>query len=208
VERRTDIIHQLSTQFDITRIIDWSEAEQKGKFLEGTGSMVLDRENNICYACISPRSHPDLVRQFCDTFQFTPVLFHAFDKNNLPIYHTNVVMCVGKDFIVICMESITNKEEQHKFIQSAGRKKMITITLEQLYAFAGNMLELENTKGEKILVMSRSAYHSLTPTQITELSEYAHLLPVNLDTIETNGGGSARCMLAEVFLPVHNTSGQ
>ncbi len=199
LERRADIVEMISDKFELKDIIDFTESEKENKFLEGTGSMVLDRENKICYACLSPRTHADMLTQFCNAFGYTLVSFTARDNGGLLIYHTNVVMCVGTKFIVICMEAIADENEK-KRIRESTNKTIIEITLEQLHHFAGNMLELVNKHGEHLLVMSEQAYSSLLPAQIATLNAFARILPVQLYTIESNGGGSARCMMAEIFL--------
>jgi hypothetical protein len=197
-ERRADIAMALGEQFIIQDIIDFTLAEQEDKFLEGTGSMVLDRDLRICYACLSPRTHKDLLVDFCNQLGYELLAFHAVDAVHQPIYHTNVVMSVGDKFMVVCMECIPNQTERDLIRQSTS-KDIIEISLAQLNQFAGNMLEVVNQKGEHLLVMSSQAYNSLTPTQITQLEKHARILHSNLQTIETNGGGSARCMMAEVF---------
>lgn len=198
-ERRADIIRELTEQFMVTEILDLSVAETDGKFLEGTGSMVLDRESRICYACLSPRTDKDLLHAFCNRMGYEMMAFHATDKAGNPIYHTNVIMCVGQSFMIICMEVIPNAEEQHQIRQSTS-KSIIEITRDQMNHFAGNMLEVRNEQGESLLVMSSAAYHALHPEQITELEKHAHIIHSPIQTIEDHGGGSVRCMLAEVFL--------
>ncbi|WP_448699495.1 citrulline utilization hydrolase CtlX [Mucilaginibacter sp. AW1-3] len=204
LERREDIVRELEDNFNIDQIEDLSYFESKKQFLEGTGSMVLDRENKIAYACLSPRTDPEVLAEFCEESGYRAVEFHAVDGKGKAIYHTNVLMCMGEKFVVICLDSITDEEERTLLIDSftITGKEIIEITLEQMNAFAGNMLELENDKGEHLLVMSASAYHSLTTQQITHLEKYCKLVYADLNTIETNGGGSARCMIAEVRLPL------
>lgn len=198
-ERRADIAQMISDDFTMHDILDLTPAENEGKFLEGTGSMVLDRDLRICYACISPRTDKSLLVEFCNKMGYELIAFHAFDEQKQAIYHTNVVMSVGDNFMVICFDSITNEEEQHIIKQSTS-KEVIEITMEQLNNFAGNMLELINKDGEHILVMSSRAYQSLTAQQITKLEKYARIIHTPLTTIENLGGGSARCMIAEIFL--------
>ncbi len=201
LERRADIAHHLGEVFTMHDIVDLTAFEKEGKFLEGTGSMVLDREHKICYACLSPRTHQDVLKQFCDEFGYTLVDFHATDRNGGLIYHTNVVMCVGEKFIVICMECIKDETECEK-IRKTASQTIIEISLEQLEHFAGNMLEVVNDKGEHLLVMSEQAHKSLTASQVSELEQFAKIVSAPLYTIESNGGGSARCMMAEIFLPL------
>ncbi len=199
-ERRQDIIDTLSTAFTVNKVVDYSPYELQSKYLEGTGSMVLDRQNKICYACVSPRTDIDLVNRFCNDFQYKPILFNATDRNGNPIYHTNVVMCVGSQFMVVCLECVSN-ETDRKRIVNATKKAIVEISQAQLEHFAGNMLEVVNDKGETLLVMSQQAYNSLRATQVAQLSMFAKIVTAPLDTIESNGGGSARCMMAEIFLP-------
>jgi len=198
-ERRADIAQMISDDFTMHDILDLTPAENEGKFLEGTGSMVLDRDLRICYACISPRTDKILLVEFCNKMGYELIAFNAVDAQKQPIYHTNVVMSVGDNFMVICFDSIINEEERHIIKQSTS-KEVIEITMAQLNNFAGNMLELMNKDGEHILVMSSRAYKSLTAQQITKLEKYARIIYAPLTTIENLGGGSARCMIAEIFL--------
>ncbi len=199
LERRADIIDSLSQKFKIDDIIDLTAYEKENKFLEGTGSMVLDRDEKICYACISNRTDKDLLDEFCETFGYKLVSFNAFDNAGIRIYHTNVVMCFGEKFMVVCMESIPDATEKNA-IRNSTKKVVIEISLQQLHHFAGNMLEVKSKSGEPVLVMSEQAFLSLLPDQISQLNKYARILSVPLYTIESNGGGSARCMMAEIFL--------
>ncbi len=203
LERRVDIIDQLKTKFYITEVDDLSHFEQHSKFLEGTGSMVLDRPNRIAYACLSPRTDIEVMDEFCEKTGYTSVYFHAVDGNSTAIYHTNVLMCIAEKFVVICLDTIRDTQERlvvtDMFRQT--EKDVVEISLSQMNAFAGNMLELMNDKGEHLLVMSARAYHSLTPGQIGQLEQYCRLVYSDLTVIENNGGGSARCMMAEVALP-------
>lgn len=200
-ERRQDIIDALRTNYNVSNTKDYSPYELQEEFLEGTGSMVLDRQHRICYACVSPRTHPDLVTQFCSDFGYSPILFNAIDRSGNPIYHTNVVMCVGTQFMVVCLECIPSELERKRLVNTT-RKTIIEISLEQLEHFAGNMLEVVNDGGETLLVMSQQAYNSLRATQVAQLSLFAKIVTSPLYTIEANGGGSARCMMAEIFLPL------
>ncbi len=203
LERREDIIMQLEDEFKIKHIIDLSRFEHEHKFLEGTGSMVLDRENKIAYACLSPRTDKDVLDLFCAQSGYKPVLFHAVDENGMDIYHTNVLMCIGSKFAVICLDSIADEKEKAEVIASlkATNKEIVAISFAQMNQFAGNMLELKNKAGESLLVMSQNAYQSLTQGQKTTLEKYCKIVYVDINTIENNGGGSARCMIAEVHLP-------
>ena len=202
MERREDILDVLSAQFNITEINDLTFTEDRGEYLEGTGSMVLDRENKIAYACLSVRTHPKALDIFCNESGYKPLTFHAFDENNNAIYHTNVMMCIGAKFAVVCMESIADLSEKTKLINSlqGTGKEIIEISLVQMNAFAGNMLEVKNTLSQNFIVMSESAFLSLTDDQKKQLSKYRNIIHSSLKTIEEVGGGSARCMMAEIHL--------
>ena len=207
VERRTDILETLKVKgFEITEIEDLSHFENQQKFLEGTGSMIFDHDHNIAYGSVSLRLDEELFRQFCTKFGFRPVVFHSYQNaggERLPIYHTNVMMCVADKFVVICLECIDDELEREKVqeVIKSTQKEIIEISEDQMQQFAGNMLQVQNEAGEKFLVMSESAYRSLTAQQISAIEKYCEIIYSDLNTIETNGGGSARCMLAEVFLP-------
>ena len=207
VERRTDILETLKVKgFEITEIEDLSHFENQQKFLEGTGSMIFDHDHKIAYGSVSLRLDEELFRQFCTKFGFRPVVFHSYQNaggERLPIYHTNVMMCVADKFVVICLECIDDELEREKVqeVIKSTQKEIIEISEDQMQQFAGNMLQVQNEAGEKFLVMSESAYRSLTAQQISAIEKYCEIIYSDLNTIETNGGGSARCMLAEVFLP-------
>jgi len=204
LERRKEILDGLKDHFEVNHISDLSFYEHQHAFLEGTGSMVLDRTNKIAYACLSVRTDEEVLNNFCMLTGYEPVAFHAVDVSNFPIYHTNVMMCIGDRFAVICLDSIRNPEEKLNVtisLKGAG-KEIIEISLEQMNKFAGNMLQLSNAENESLLVMSEQAYLSLTPEQIAALEQYSRIVYSPLYTIEKNGGGSARCMLAEIHLPV------
>jgi hypothetical protein len=203
LERREDIIRKLGDNFNVKHVIDLSRFERESKFLEGTGSMVLDRGNKIAYACPSPRTDENVMATFCKQTGYNAVTFHAVDQNGLAIYHTNVLMCVGTNFAVICLDSISDtfeKEEVTNSLKTTG-KQIVDISFDQMNHFAGNMLEVKNNKGDTLVVMSQSAYNSLTYEQKSVLSTFGKLVYADINTIETNGGGSARCMIAEVHLP-------
>lgn len=204
LERKQHVLDTIRRLFEIRSQVDLTKYESKNLFLEGTGSMVLDRENKITYACLSPRTDKKVLDDFCRQTGFRSVSFRATDSNDREIYHTNVMMCVADQYIVICMESIKNEKEKTGLISAIKNtgKEIIEISLGQMNHFAGNMLQVENTKGEKLLVMSSQAYDSLTDEQIGRLSGYNKIIHSSLTTIETNGGGSARCMMAEIYLPV------
>ena len=203
LERREDIIEKISENFYINRRIDLSYFEDENKFLEGTGSMVLDRKFKIAYACISPRTNEDVLQEFSSQMNYEIVKFNAVDGSGKQIYHTNVLMCIGDMFALICLEAIPDLDERlmvRNSLEQSG-KRIVEISLAQMNQFAGNMLELKGKRGEKILVMSSSAYHSLTEQQTDILDDYCTIHHFNLSMIEGNGGGSARCMMAEVYLP-------
>jgi hypothetical protein len=162
----------------------------------------LDRNNKIAYACLSPRTNKEVLDKFCTLTHYTPVVFTSVDIADRPVYHTNVMMCVANQYVVVCLNSIRDKEEREKLIGAMERtnKRIIPISLEQMHSFAGNMLQVMNKDGEQLLILSSQAYYSLTTEQLNVLSKYNRILHSPLTTIETAGGGSARCMLAEVFL--------
>ena len=204
-ERRNDILEILKRNFSVKEIIDFSAPENDGKFLEGTGSMIFDHDNKLAYGSVSLRLDEQLFREFCEKFGFEPVVFHSYQTANnerLPIYHTNVMMCVADQFVVICLDCIDDETERIKVVNAIvnSGKEIIEISESQMQQFAGNMLQVQNSDGKKFLVMSQSAYQSLTPEQISNIEKYSEIIYSDLETIETNGGGSARCMLAEVFL--------
>jgi len=204
LERREDIIAKLEDRFSVKHVIDLSRFEQENKFLEGTGSMVPDRENKIAYACISPRTDRDVLDLFCEHAGYRPVTFDAVDEKGQAIYHTNVLMCVGTGFAVICLDSIPNPDEKLVVKESLSltKKEIIDISFGQMKHFAGNMLEVKNSAGDTLIVMSQSAFDALLDEQKQILKKYGKLVHADIGTIETLGGGSARCMMAEVHLPV------
>ena len=200
-ERKQHVIDEMSIKFPFTNTVDLTDYEAKNIFLEGTGSMVLDRENKIAYACISQRTHVKALEDFCAKMNYTSCTFTATDADGFEIYHTNVMMCIADKYVVICLDSIKNNEEREQIINTIKKtgKKIISISIEQMNRFAGNMLQLENKNGEKILVMSAQAYKSLTFDQISALEKYNPIVYSDITSIETNGGGSVRCMIAEIF---------
>jgi hypothetical protein len=206
-ERREDILDILEDNgFVINEIMDYTSAEEDGFYLEGTGSLILDRENGKAYCALSPRADEELFIEFCEDFEYSPVIFEAFqtvDGERKLIYHTNVMMCVGETFAVICSDCIDDKKERKMVLDSlrGDEKEIILITEAQVNNFAGNMLELKGADDRRYLVMSSSAHQSLTKKQIAQLEEHVTILSSSLDTIEACGGGSARCMMAEIFLP-------
>ncbi len=207
LERREDIFDILEEkEFQINNFIDYTSAEQEGLYLEGTGSLVLDRVHKKVYCALSPRADEDLLIEFCEDFEYTPVIFKAYqtvDGERMQIYHTNVMMCLAPSFAVVCLSSIDDKKEREnlkRHLKEDG-KEIINITEVQVNNFAGNMLTVYGKNDKEYIVMSESAYNCLTKNQIVTLEKYATILYSNVGTIEACGGGSARCMMAEVFLP-------
>ena len=205
LERRYDIIDELAKDFDISNIHNLTSYEAENIFLEGTGSMILDNKNKICYAAKSKRTNELALNDFCNKLNYRSVLFHANQTVNgdrLPIYHTNVMMCIAENFVIICLDSIDCEIEKNNVINiiNKSKKEIIEISEEQANNFAGNMLQIEGD--EKYLVMSKSAYSSLSMQQINKIETYCKILYSDLSTIENFGGGSARCMMAEIFLPL------
>ena len=207
-ERREDILDILEDKgFAINEIMDYTSAEEDGFFLEGTGSIVLDRDNGKAYCALSPRADEELFIEFCEDFDLAPVIFEAYQTVNgerKHMYHTNVMMCIAETFAVICADCIDDKQERKMVLDNlkADGKDIILVTEDQVNNFAGNMLQVKGKDDKRYLVMSNSAYQSLTKTQIHKIEEHCEILHANLDTIEACGGGSARCMMAEVFLPL------
>lgn len=207
LERREEILDILEEKgFVIDNIMDYTSAEEDNFFLEGTGSILLDRENGKAYCALSPRADEELFIEFCEDFDLNPIIFEAFQTVNGErklIYHTNVMMCIGETYAVICADSIDDKKERKMVIDSlkGDDKEVIYITEDQVNNFAGNMLEVKGANDRRYLVMSAAAYKSLTKKQIAQLEEHVTILSSSLDTIEACGGGSARCMMAEIFLP-------
>ncbi len=201
-ERKQHVLDAINEKFIVDSTIDFTSSEANNLFLEGTGSMVLDRDKQIAYACLSPRTDKDLLQLFCKQFNYTPISFIANDENGNPIYHTNVMMCVADKFVVICLDSITDDTEKImviKSIENSG-KTIIDISFYQMNHFAGNMLQVCNQQGDAFLVMSSQAFNSLTAAQIATIESYQPIIHSDITTIETNGGGSARCMMAEVLV--------
>lgn len=206
-ERRLQYFAKLEEAgFKISDIVDYTIAEEDDVFLEGTGSLILDRVNQKAYCAISPRADEDLLIEFCEDFEFTPVIFNAYQTvgdKRLPIYHTNVMMCVADEFAVICLDTIDDKKERKNVVKhlKMDGKEIISISEDQMHEFAGNMLQVQGAEGKKYLVMSARAHRSLTKEQISRIEKHCQILSSEIQTIETCGGGSARCMMAEVFLP-------
>lgn len=201
-ERREDIIQKLKQEYAVSNVTDLSSSEKDGKYLEGTGSIVFDHPNKLAYACISPRTDAGLLENFCKSIGYEAVSFAADDEQGKAIYHTNVMMCMGTDIAVICLESITDKAEKSKVLQklNSAKQEVVEISFDQMNHFAGNMLEVKNEGGEALLVMSSQAYDSLNGDQLKQLERHVKIVHSPIDTIERIGGGSARCMMAEIFL--------
>ena len=207
LERREDIFDILEEQgFIINDIVDYTSAEEEHMFLEGTGSILLDRVHQKAYCALSPRADEDLFIEFCEDFEYTPVTFVAnqtVDGKRLPIYHTNVMMCLAETFSVICLDSIDDKQDKKNVLKhlKEDKKEIITITEEQVSQFAGNMLQVVGKNNERLIIMSQAAFDCLTQHQLSAIGKHCRIISSSLSTIETCGGGSARCMMAEVFLP-------
>ena len=204
-ERRADIIQSLSTLYGFycSHIIDLTNYEKDNKFLEGTGSLVLDHENKIAYSCISERTNEVVLNKFCNEMNYRPVKFHAFDETGFPIYHTNVMMTLGDKFAMVCLDSIKDESDKKAVISAIKEsgKTLIELTFKQMLNFAGNALELLDSKGNKKLVISKKGFSSLSNEQKDSLKKYCSVISIDVSTIEECGGGSMRCMLAEIFLP-------
>jgi hypothetical protein len=205
-ERREEVLIRLENEgFIINNVYDYTPAEDEGIFLEGTGSLLLDRVNHKAYCALSARADEELLIEFCEDFEYLPVIFTAnqtVDGKRLPIYHTNVMMCLAEKFCVICLDTIDDAAEKKNVVQHLKKdgKEIIKISEAQMHHFAGNMLQLQG-KDKKYLVMSAAAHKSLNKEQIAAIEKHCEILSSDLTTIETCGGGSARCMMAEVFLP-------
>ena len=207
MERREDILDIIEENgFDIKSIVDYTSAEWENVFLEGTGSLLLDRVNRKAYCALSARAEEDLLMEFCEDFEYTPVMFHAYqtveDRREL-IYHTNVMMALSENYAIICLDTIDNKKERKQIIKNIleDGKEIIKITEEQVNNFAGNMLQVMGDDNTRYTIMSEAAFKCLNEDQVTRIEKYSTILYSNLETIEACGGGSARCMMAEVFLP-------
>jgi len=207
MERREAVLDLLESKgYTIDNIVDYTSAEEENLFLEGTGSLLLDRVNRKAYCALSARADEELLIEFCEDFEYTPIVFTAYqtvEGKRLPIYHTNVMMCLGETFAVICLESIDDKSEGKNVIQhlKEDKKEIIDITESQMQQFAGNMLQVKGKNDKRYLVMSKAAHESLTKSQISKIESHCEIISSDLKIIEACGGGSARCMMAEVFLP-------
>lgn len=206
-ERREDVLDVLENKgFVIHTIMDYTAAEDEGYFLEATGSIILDRENRKAYCALSERADEALLIEFCEDFEYTPVIFTAYQSvsgGRRPIYHTNVMMCLAETFAVICLDAIDDKGEKKNVVSHLKQdgKEIIAISEAQMHKFAGNMLQVLGMGDKRFLVMSTAAYNSLRPEQVATIKKHCDIMHSPLETIETCGGGSARCMMAEVFLP-------
>ncbi len=200
-ERADNVIKEIEKLFVVKKRIHLEHYEEVDTFLEGTGSMILDRVNEICYACLSPRTDLGLLDEWCEIMHHKRVAFHSVDANGTDIYHTNVMMALGESFVVICMETIRNEAEKLNLIKhfELTKKEIIEISLNQMMLFAGNMLQVRNDFDETFLVMSKQAYDSLNAAQIAHIQRHTEILYADIKTIETYGGGSARCIMAEIF---------
>jgi hypothetical protein len=205
-EKRDDILKLLAEKFIVSTVQDWTELEAEGRFLEGTGSMVMDHDSKLIYAAISERTSPAALEKFATANDYSAVVFLATDKNGKPVYHTNVIMTLGEKFCVLCTEAIEEEWELIAVRQllESTEHEVVSITREQMNCFAGNMLEVKNSAGKNILILSQSAFDSLTREQKEKLQFYSELLPIAVPTIEAAEGGSVRCMIAEVFLEKKN----
>ena len=201
-ERKSTVLDFLQSNYKIENTLDLTDLEKEGIFLEGTGSMVLDHQNKLAYGCLSERLDKNAFYEWCDKMQFKAIAFKAVDDKAQPIYHTNVMMCMGDQFVVICLESIPNEQEKQIVLESfkKSNKEVIEISQDQLNHFAGNMLQVFDTNEKPHLIMSVQAHTSLDPAQLKSLEKYNPLLPISIPTIEALGGGSTRCMMAEIYL--------
>ena len=201
-ERKSTVIDFLESNYKIENTLDLTDLEKEGIFLEGTGSMVLDHQNKLAYGCLSERLDKNAFNEWCDKMQFKAIAFKAVDDKAQPIYHTNVMMCMADQFVVICLESIPNEQEKQIVLESfkKSNKEVIEISQDQLNHFAGNMLQVFDTNEKPHLIMSEQAHTSLDPAQLKSLEKYNPLLPISIPTIEALGGGSTRCMMAEIYL--------
>lgn len=200
MERKQTVLDAVKNNLDIHEVVDLTHFESSHKYLEGTGSMVLDRKNKIAYACISERTDESLFMTFCMKMNYTPVLFHAHDQRGLMIYHTNVLMCMADRYVVICLDAVYDLIEREKLIEqfTATQKEVINISFDQMDHFCGNMLQVKNKNGDYFLVMSTQAYNHLDAEQVKRLENFQPIIHSDITTIETLGGGSARCMMAEL----------
>ena len=202
LERRDDILEGLEKDNFVHKHYSFDFYEEEELYLEGTGSMILDRVNKVLYACLSPRTEARILEKFAVLMAYRKIVFHAVDANNMPIYHTNVMMTIGQGFAIVCMDTITSEVEQKELrdVLSSTGKELIEISMDQMNAFAGNMLQLLSNEGKPYLVASSTAFAALTPKQIDKIKSYTDIITPSIPTIEKYGGGSVRCMIAENFL--------
>ncbi len=200
-ERKREVLELLRRKMNHRKVVDLTPWEEEGEFLEGTGSMIFDRDRGVAYCCRSPRTSEKVLAEFCSRMNYDALLFDAVDAQGNAIYHTNVMMEVGTQVAVICLEAIRDEGEQRKVVSrlTAAGKIIVEITLDQMNHFAGNMLEIKSRGGEPLMVMSSSARKALTPDQERTIATFTRILSSDLGTIEANGGGSSRCMVAEIF---------
>lgn len=201
-ERREDILEGLERDYVVHKHYSFDFYEDDGQYLEGTGSMIFDRKNKILYAGLSQRTEPRVLEKFAVLMSYRKIVFHATDKNDAPIYHTNVMMALGESFAVVCMDTIKNEVERKDILRALKQtgKELIEITEDQMNSFAGNMLQLRSTEGNPLLLMSEQAHEALSPEQIETISNHTEIIKAAIPTIEKYGGGSVRCMVAENFL--------
>ena len=201
LERAIPVIENIKSKFQVSEVIDLSYYERKNEFLEGTGSVVFDYQNQIAYACRSPRTHETVLIDLCKRIGFKPILFDAVDENDQPIYHTNVLMCIGTDFAVVCLDAIKKDQDQELLLQMLmdTQHKIVSVSYEQMRSFAGNMIEVLTKSSEPVVLISEKAFYSLLPGQLDAISKYVEPIPLAINTIEQYGGGSVRCMVAGIF---------
>ena len=201
LERDSTVIDLVKSKFQVTQILDFSNREKENQFLEGTGSVVFDYPNRIAYACRSVRTHEEVFQDLCRELGYHGVLFNAVDESGHPIYHTNVLMCVGTNVVVICLDAIKSDDDQENLLSSFARTdhRVVAISYDQLRSFAGNMIEVLTKSGEPVMLISQKAFKSLLPGQIDAISKQSIMLPLKIETIEQYGGGSVRCMVAGLF---------
>lgn len=202
LERRPEIVDALCRDFKVAKVVDWTEEENRQSIVEGTGSIIFDHTARLAYACLSERTDAKLMETFCQAVGYEPVLFTSKDENGVLVYHTNVMLHIGTDYAVVCLESIHSAEERENVVAQLQRngKKVVDISMAQVHKYAGNMLQVHNKKGECLTVMSRLAADCLTDEQKAVIETSSRIVPADIPVIETIGGGSARCMLAEIFL--------
>lgn len=203
LERSAYIVSELETNFQVRRILDYTGAEEEQQFLEGTGSIVFDHRARNAYACLSPRTSENLLKKLCSELNYHPIIFRSTDPKGTEVYHTNVIMGIAADYAIVCLESIRNEREQEQVVTALveSGKEIIEISWEQTLQFAGNVLELEDGDGNSLLALSAKAFAAFTPKQVEHIKKYSNLVPLAIPTIETIGGGSVRCMIAQNFLP-------